>query len=268
MLTAVLGCTGKADVDCLRKTDITTLYTAGKKFRFAPAMPVEGNYPLSEIRKGKWSKVPTIVGGQSCESCNSAARFGPPSHEPTKEEFDAALTKAGFNGTMLLPSGEQVPGVSPAMLEEWYAHRIATEGRWRTFARINSDSGHACSSALHAEALGSTSNQVWRYFFTYVAPGSTMPGATHGGDETWILRTKKTSNSAELALSEDMGSWWATLGATLDPNPISGNAPRWTSFVPGQEDGTMFMDTPPHLNSTVDTLRVECEKWKPYLGWQ
>ena len=59
-------------------------------------------------------------------------------------------------------------GVGPTELEEWYARRIATEGRWRTFARINSDSGHACSSTLHAKALGSTSKNVWRYFFDYV----------------------------------------------------------------------------------------------------
>ena len=48
-----------------------------------------------------------------------------------------------------------------------YADRIAAEGRWRTFARISSDSGHACSSTLHAEALGSTYGSVWRYFFAY-----------------------------------------------------------------------------------------------------
>jgi hypothetical protein len=63
-------------------------------------------------------------------------------------------------------------GVGPEQLEEWYAERIQTEGRWRTFARINSDSGHACSSTLHAKALGSTYDQVWRYFFDYVKNGS------------------------------------------------------------------------------------------------
>ena len=31
-----------------------------------------------------------------------------------------------------------------------YAPRVATESRWRTLARIMSDSGHACSAQLHA----------------------------------------------------------------------------------------------------------------------
>ena len=75
---------------------------------------------------------------------------------------------------MRLPSGANTTGVGPEILEKWYAKRIQTEGRWRTFARINSDSGHACSSTLHAEALGSTYNKVWRYFFDYVKLGSPL----------------------------------------------------------------------------------------------
>jgi hypothetical protein len=105
---------------------------------------------------------------------SAVGAFGLPNPENpvTKEAFDAALIKAGFGGTMRLPSGANATGVGPEQLEEWYAERIQTEGRWRTFARINSDSGHACSSTLHAKALGSTYDQVWRYFFDYVKNGS------------------------------------------------------------------------------------------------
>ena len=111
----------------------------------------------------------------------------------------------------------------PALLEEWYAERIATEGRWRTFARINSDSGHACSSTLHAKALGQTHDQVYRYFFDYGADHL----ATHGGDESWLMRKKVTSTPAELALTTDMGNWWTTLGRTLNPNdPMKQDAPK------------------------------------------
>lgn len=80
---------------------------------------------------------------------------------------------------MRLPSGANATGVGPELLEQWYAKRIETEGRWRTFARINSDSGHACSSTLHAKALGSTYDKVWRYFFDYVEPGSKLREFLH-----------------------------------------------------------------------------------------
>ena len=69
-------------------------------------------------------------------------------------------------------------------------------------------------------------------------------GATHGGDESWLLRKQKTSTPTERELSVDMAKWWTTLGATLDPNGAN-ESPRWTSYVPGSADMTMFMDAPP-----------------------
>lgn len=270
-LAKKLGCQGKADLDCLRQSNLKTLYTESKKLHFAPAMDKEGSFPLGEIGKGNWAKVPTIVGGQSCESCNAAAlAFGfPNTTKPvTKQAFDAALLKAGFTGTELLPNGKNKTAVGPALLEQWYANRIKNEGRWRTFARINSDSGHACSATLHAKALGQTYDQVYRYFFDYVRPGSRLPGATHGGDESWLLRKAATNTAAELALSRDMANWWTTLGRTLNPNDLKRqDAPRWTPYVPGTHEATMFLDAPPRMNQSIDTVRVECDYWKPYLGW-
>ena len=129
------------------------------------------------IRAGAWNKVPTIVGGQSCESCAGAeAAFGPPSTPVSTEQLTTALEKSGF-------TGRNGSAVSASTLLEWYSERIASEGNWRTYARILSDSGHACSSTLHAEALGATapSGTVWRYFFDYVPPSCHLPGATHCG---------------------------------------------------------------------------------------
>ena len=132
----------------------------------------------------------------------------------------AADDSLGAPATLLALTALSVLQVGPALLEVWYQERIKTEGRWRTFARINSDSGHACSSTLHAKALGQTHpGHVWRYFFDFVAPGSKLPGATHGGDESWLLRKATTTTAGELALSTDMADWWTTLGRTLtNPN--------------------------------------------------
>ena len=142
------------------------------------------------------------------------------------------------------------------------------EGRWRTFARINSDSGHACSSALHAEALGSTYDAVWRYFFTYVK------SAAHGGDESWLMDSRGGMDAAELELSHDMSLWWTSLNSGLDPNaaPYRG-APAWPKFNPALSPGTMFLGSADgalpvaSVNSTTDTVRAECEHWKQFLGW-
>ena len=92
-----------------------------------------------------------------------------------------AKPKAGF-------SGVNGSAVGPDTLIEWYKERIASDGYWRTFARILSDSGHACSSTLHADAIGSTSQSlVWRYYFAYSTNSAVDYGATHGGDESWCV---------------------------------------------------------------------------------
>ena len=65
------------------------------------------------IRRGQWTKVPTIIGGQSCESCGSAlGAFGFPNPDKpiSKAEFDAALVKSGFDGVRRLPSGANASG--------------------------------------------------------------------------------------------------------------------------------------------------------------
>eukprot|EP01043_Picozoa_sp_COSAG02_P008767 COSAG02_NODE_286_length_25649_cov_13.411272_20_plen_488_part_00 len=268
-----LGCETQSNATCLRSIDMQNLSAAASKVRFAPALEREGAYPLGLIRRGEYTRVPTIVGGQSCESCNHAkAALGPydPAGQPiSKESFDAALVNAGFYGTMLSTSGRNESGVGPELLEVWYAKRIATEGRWRTFARILSDSGHACSAALHAQALGSTSSTVWRYFFEYTKSGSNVPGACHGAQRNWVNAAIKTTTPSQLALEQSMAHWWSSLGVRGSPNgPFT--SVEWTAYVPGVADDAMFLDVQPRLpamNASLDTKREECEHWKGYLGW-
>ena len=301
-LAKQLGCAGgRSDVGCLQALDVSTLYAASSALRLAPSLVVDGaqSYPLREIRQGRWSGVPVIVGGQSCESCGGAfAAFGPPTAPVSRAHFRAALVSQGF-------SGVDGSGVGPDTLEEWYAHRIAREGRWRTFARILSDSGHACSSALHAEALATSATSaaaaaaaaattssaaaapatgvaagraaargsVWRYFFAFTT--AALPGATHGADESWILDEHEGAPAAQVALSRDMALWWASLNARGDPNAdASDSAPWWNPYAPkggDADDAVMFMgegdDPTPFMNATVDTVRAECEHWKAFLGW-
>ena len=262
-VATAVGCESAADLACLRRVESDKLYSAGRKRRLAPALATEGAYPLGQIRRGNWSRVPVIVGGQSCESCGGAAALlGPYSrNDVTEDQLRAALIKAGL-------SGQNGSAVGPDQLLVWYGPRIAAEGRWRTLARILSDSGHACSSTLHGEALGSTSSSVWRYYFAYAPTGQ---GARHGGDESWLLDDRAVASPEEWGLSEDMARWWASLASSGDPNAAAThNAPLWTSYSPSSTD-VMFMgegkSPEPFLNATADTRRAECEHWKAWLGW-
>ena len=84
---AALGC-ALDDVACLRAAPLAALLAAAKDARFAPSLararPADDRSadgvetPLGLIRAGAWTRVPVIVGGQSCESCGAAeALFGP-----------------------------------------------------------------------------------------------------------------------------------------------------------------------------------------------
>ena len=71
-------------------------------------MPLEGQYPLGQIRRGLWNKVPVIIGGQNCESCNLAETyFGAYTRDGvSRTQFRAALRDAGFsrvNGSAVGP---------------------------------------------------------------------------------------------------------------------------------------------------------------------
>ena len=45
-----------------------------------------------------------------------------------------------------------------------------------------------------------------------------MPGATHGGDESWLFDSMQTKTPGELALSRDMALWWASMARPAYPN--------------------------------------------------
>ena len=181
-------------------------------------------------------------------------------------QFRARLAAVGY-------SGVNGSAVGPDTLVDWYKLRIGAEGRWRTYARILSDSSHACSSILHANALASTSKSgnVWRYFFAYcTTPGE---GAWHGADEQWLLNELNPRFApTEIALSHEMGFWWASLNAAHNPNTeAAAGAPVWSKYNPTSAPSTMFLglgpDPLPMMNATENTVNVECEHWKQFLGW-
>lgn len=241
------------NVTALRALDADDLWAKASPLRLAPSLVDDqgrDDYPIHRIRRGLYNtRVSIIVGGVSCESCSDAQTLlGPPRDNVSALEFRNALASS-------FPPGSSV---TPRDLERWYAPRVATDGRWLTLARILSDSGHACSTALHARAFLQTSQApVWRYFFGYTNANDPLPGATHGSDETWILGLVQSN------LSTTMAAWWTTFARTMDPSP------DWPPF----DDSRLVMffgdDHQPSATSgrSLDTLRPECEHWAPFLGW-
>lgn len=261
---AVLDALGCQDLDDARRVDAAQLWTVSRNLRLAPSLiDADGrdDFPLRRIRTGRWhNRVPVIIGGVSCESCADAeAYIGPPSGNVTRTQYMMAL-QAYFHDAI----------VSPLEIERWYADRVPKDGYWRTFARVLSDSGHACSTALHALAFSNTSTlPVWRYFFAYT--DGDLPGATHGSDEPYILGLKPP-----FQLSDVLLSWWASLATSGDPNfGVDRNIvpPYWQVFNPPWHRRAMYMGVDANTSrlgkSFGDILRPECERhWARYLGWE
>jgi len=288
-LLDTLNCS--SSLAAIRDVDATTLYAYASQRRFAPALRSSSNdedaYPLSMLRAGDWARrtnATILVGGQSCESCADAAGYlGPPSGNVTDDELRAALVAAGF---------DEVVGVDELL--RWYAERRRREGNWRAFARILSDSGHACSAALTFRAIAATSRRpVFRYLFDYTGSDPEYPGATHCSLEDWIWGYG--SDHAGTPLSDALGAWWTALVAADDVNAASSNVsstiktaggrpPAFTAMAtnegdlplwpPSKTDADAVMllgvgdDMTPRLGRSVpDTVRPECDHWKQYLGW-
>jgi carboxylesterase type B len=234
------------DLICLRKVPNSDIITAAEGVRFAPSLvrhrpanPLSADgveTPLALLRLGAWQQGALIIGGQSCESCAATAALAGPPRNLTHFEFVDAL-QTYFAGSRL----------------DWkyvaarYAKRVATEGRWRTLARIMSDSGHACSAQLHAIAI----SDGWIYEFEKATKG--LPGAVHGSDEPWLFQEKDSPLAAAMA------AYWGSLAHAGDPNHADGVPWPRSPAVLGLDDD---------VSTRKNTRRPEClDFWAPWLGF-
>jgi len=102
-----LGCKNASDFECLQQFDPGFLIehatiskiSRKKRWFFSAALPVDGNFPLSQIACGAWNRVPLIVGISSCEACKIATvGSGPVGTNLTREEFRHDMSRFGFSG--------------------------------------------------------------------------------------------------------------------------------------------------------------------------
>ena len=242
---ASVGC-AVDDVICLRKVPNSDIITAAEGVRFAPALlrarpanPLSADgveTPLALLRLGAWQQGAVIIGGQSCESCAATAALAGPPRNLTHFEFVDAL-QTYFAGSRIAWSD----------VATRYAKRATAEGRWRTLARIMSDSGHACSAQLHALAVA----DGWVYEFEKATKG--LPGAVHGSDEPWLFQEKDSPLAAAMA------AYWGSLAHAGDPNHADGVPWPRSPAVLGLDDV---------VSTRTDTRRPEClDFWAPWLGF-
>lgn len=258
-----INSTAKATLECLQNASVGDILSSGSNMRFAPSLPEEGQFPLGMIQRGHWNRVPTMIGGASCESCNDAWHdLGDSSFAVSEGKFDKALIAYGL-------SGVNGSGVGPDTLAQWYGSRLANEGRWRTYARILGDSGHSCNTALHAEALARTPSKtspIWRYFFDIHSYG--FPGAVHCAEILYLEHNAHYKlTCTEKMLEDALAHAMANLAANGNPNVGFPTNLSWSEYAQDSPHALIVSPSGAVMNATIDTLRPECQHWKPFLGW-
>ena len=180
----------------------------------------------------------------------------------TQQEYDDAVQK-------WVEGAGSGAAITVEELKDWYASDCAQYGYWLCFAQMDGESGHTCSAALTAEALGATSSTVWRYLFTEEDPAKDFPGAAHGSEDSYLFgagHPMTGASPAQDAVSRDMAFWWMSLAAHGDPNVASASKVTWAAYT--KEDvQVMFLSDDPHMGTSAATATPGCEHWKPYLGW-
>jgi carboxylesterase type B len=272
-LAQALGCRGPVDLGCLRAATAEEVVKAanargpdGKFMRFAPALP-DGEFPLSLMRKGRWKRVPVVIGASSCEGCPKAewpkaAKSLLAGRDISVNEFRADLMGKGFNET----GGA---AVGPEQIEEWYAGRLHKENRSQVKFRVFGDAGHACTAKLYADALQHGADPahsgVWRYYFDLSGSKSGAHVAAHGIAMWWILGNPVFSDSSLSSLHANLSNWWYSLAAFGDPNVGSTSGLRWPAYS-AESPQTLIVDEVPWVGVTEDTEARECSHWEQYLG--
>eukprot|EP00931_Biecheleriopsis_adriatica_P015018 TRINITY_DN11725_c0_g3_i1.p1 TRINITY_DN11725_c0_g3~~TRINITY_DN11725_c0_g3_i1.p1 ORF type:complete len:821 (+),score=124.57 TRINITY_DN11725_c0_g3_i1:87-2465(+) len=266
-----VGCSGLDDMSCLQQVPphdliiAATVSPTSRKGRwfFSAALPEEDMYPLGEIAKGNWNRVPLMVGISSCERCPMAfSHFGPPDTPVSQEEFRKRIHRWGL-------TGERGSQIGPDTVESWYSSRIASLGYWKAYEHILADSAWACQGFLHASAVvaGGQDKGLYFYYYNYTPADHKYPGVQHGFPDQFFFGSRWKPTDAEEAMMGDLVQMIGGLASSGNPNENPQVSAKWPTFNGGLDESILFIDVPNRAvrKSLVD--RPECHNWKPFFGW-
>ena len=210
-------------------------------------------------------------------------------------QVSEAAYEAALDYEFTLSAGNHGPSVT--MVSDWYASDAATAGRWRAFARLSSDAGHACTTHFYANGIAearavskvvSVSSpaqrpKVYRYVFQHTTANwpKRFLNATHASEVPYVFADPTDVMPAyigyasftrdESLLSISMAQAWASFAATGKP---STNNLVWPEFTPAPKtevdrascthNCTMFFDCP--ASAARPYQHPQCDgHWRSFL---
>lgn len=247
-----LGCTNASEaLSCLRaasaqalvglESAVGPLETTG--LRYVPVIDgvvIPAN-PLEMMRLGQQHKVPVIVGSNADETSRMVPLVS------TAAEYEASV-RSLFGAA-----------AGNVLLAQYPASRFSSPRH--ALVALTTDAVWTCPTRRLARTLAaSQSVPVYRYFFTWRAPGAlgAILGASHGIDVPFVFRTFSalgfTPDAQAIALSESMQGYWARLASSGDPNGASALA--WPRFPVGGDAALVFDNA---LSTLTDVRGADCD---------
>jgi para-nitrobenzyl esterase len=224
--TAYLAKLGAKNIAEARKLDSDTLQAAAGA---GPWRPAADGYVLSKdlyslYSQGKFNDTPVLLGHTSDETL---AFGGPKSLAPA--DFEKQIrTQFGAQAQSVL---DAYPHATEADAVKATRHvRNDTSFAWNAWAWARQQSQHG-------------KGKVYSYYFDTHAPEA--EGSGHGSDVPFAFQTlagRRTPSAQDLALSDQISSYYVNFAKTGDPN--GKGLPQWPAFTEQNPQVMVFKGTP------------------------
>ena len=198
--------------------------------------PVVDGYVLPDepwrlISKGKWARVPLLIGSNEDE-CNMWL-------SGVKPRAAGSVAQASRRRVAWF-TGDDWPSLAAQFPAADYGGLLPATSRMMTVLEFNGPVRYA------AECAASQGVPSYLYYFSRVQPGDPA-GADHSAEVPYVFASVGSGGKsgsplpADLELSRRMAHYWATFAATGDPN--AAGQPRWPRYDPAA-DVVLRLDAP------------------------
>ncbi|KAK5076089.1 hypothetical protein LTR51_001769 [Lithohypha guttulata] len=266
-LISQLNCTTSDDLACARAAPATTLKSIIERgaIAFRPTLDnyTQLQYPEAARRAGNIARVPIMTG----TNANEGILF----------TFTQNDTVAYLRSTLPSITDAQIQ----VILSAYPIGQAGISTQTDQIARIYTDVGFQCPSAIVANDTASARIPAWRYYYNATfANIQPIPGVNfgpyHASEIPIVFGTYPTYNSpargyatqTQARLSELMQNMWATFAK----NPTGGPAPGWNGVIGGGLQvigGLGGLDSQGRLRSSAPVAAIDggrCEIWRAAYG--
>ena len=187
--------------------------------------------PWRLISKGKWARVPLLI-GSNADECNMWLS----GVKPQAADFVAQASRRRIAWF----TGDDWPSLTAQFPAADYGGLLPATSRMMTVLEFNGPVRYA------AECVASQGVPSYLYYFSRVQPGDSA-GADHSAEVPYVFASVGSGGKsgpplpADVDLSRQMAHYWATFAATGDPN--AAGQPHWPRYDPAA-DAVLRLDAP------------------------